>query len=115
MKSLKNCVKLASKLTIYVPATNNINTAADNTAQVEKTAALLAGLFGGSTSTPAVGYWLSDAAGLVRENTTVVFAYAHEKDLEANIEKVIDYCESLKSEMGQEAIALELNGEMYFI
>ena len=38
---LKNCLKLSSKITVYVPATNGIDKAADNTEQVKKTAALL--------------------------------------------------------------------------
>lgn len=50
---LKNCLKLSSKITVYVPATNGIDKAADNTEQVKKTAALLSELFGGATSTPA--------------------------------------------------------------
>ena len=56
---LKNCLKLSSKITVYVPATNGIDKAADNTEQVKKTAALLSELFGGATSTPALGYWMS--------------------------------------------------------
>lgn len=112
---LKACIKLSSKITVYVPATNNVNAAIDNTKQVEMTAALLSTLFGGATSTPALGYWMSPAAGLVAEKTTVVFAYASDKDLQDNIGEVIDLCVELKETMNQEAIALEINGEMYFI
>ena len=101
---LKNCLKLSSKITVYVPATN-----------VKKTAALLSELFGGATSTPALGYWMSPAAGLVAEATTVVFAYAADAALQEHVGRVVELCEELKREMGQEAIALEINGEMYFI
>lgn len=113
--TLKQCLKLSSKVTVYVPATNGVDTAADNTEQVKATAALLSECFGGATSTPALGYWLSPVAGLVAENTTVVFAYASDADLQQNIGRVVDHCEALKAEMGQEAVALEINGEMYFI
>lgn len=112
---LKNCLKLSSKITVYVPATNGIDQAADNTEQVKKTAALLSELFGGATSTPALGYWMSPAAGLVAEATTVVFAYAADAALQEHVGRVVELCEELKREMGQEAIALEINGEMYFI
>lgn len=61
---LKNCLKLSSKITVYVPATNGIDQAADNTEQVKKTAALLSELFGGATSTPALGYWMSPKVSL---------------------------------------------------
>lgn len=113
--TLKNCMKFSSKITVYVPATNGVDQAADNSAQVKKTAALLSELFGGATSTPALGYWLSPAAGLVAEATTVVFAYAADTALQEHIEGVVELCEELKQEMGQEAIALEINGETYFI
>ena len=45
----------------------------------------------------------------------MVFAYAGEEDLRNNLDKVIDFCENLKEEMKQDAVALELNGEMFFI
>jgi len=115
MKQLKNCIKLSSRITIYVPATINANEQADNSEQVDKTASFLASCFGGATSSPAVGYWLSASHGLIRENTTIVFAYAEQSELEKNVDSLVEYCENLKLEMGQESIALEINGEMYFI
>lgn len=112
---LKNVFKLASKVTVYVPATVNINEVIDNTEYVKRAATLLSECFGGATSTDALGYWVSPTAGLVKENTTMVFAYAADADLKKNLDKVIDFCEELKEEMKQDSIALELNGEMYFI
>ena len=114
-KKLKNCFKLSSKITVYIPSTTDINKEIDNTKYVNKTATLLSECFGGATSTPALGYWTSPTAGLVKEKTTLVFAYADENSLNENLEKVIDWCENLKTELSQDAIALELNGEMYFI
>lgn len=45
----------------------------------------------------------------------MVFAYAGEDDLKKNLDNVIDFCQDLKTEMKQDAVALELNGEMFFI
>lgn len=112
---LKNVFKLSSKITVYVPATININEAIDNTEYVNRAATLLSECFGGATSTDALGYWKSPTAGLVKENTTLVFAYAAEADLKKNLDKVIDFCEELKEEMKQDSVALELNGEIFFI
>ena len=112
---LKAMFSLKSKITVYIPATVNINETIDNTEFVNKAATLLSECFGGATSTEALGYWVSDTAGLVKENTTMVFAYAGEDDLKKNLDKVIDFCQDLKTEMKQDAIALELNGEMFFI
>lgn len=115
MKALKNCIKLGSKVTVYVPATTNVNETFDNSGHVDKTASLLSECFGGATSSPAIGYWLSSSAGLVKENTTVVFAYASEADLTNKIDTVVEWCENMKKDLSQESIALEINGEMYFI
>ena len=112
---LKAMFSLKSKITVYIPATVNINETIDNTEFVNKAATLLSECFGGATSTEALGYWVSDTAGLVKENTTRVFAYAGEDDLKKNLDKVIDFCQDLKTEMKQDAVALELNGEMFFI
>lgn len=112
---LKNMFSLRSKITVYVPATININKEIDNTEYVNQAATLLSDCFGGATSTEALGYWTSPTAGLVKEKTTMVFAYAAEEDLRNNLDKVIDFCEGLKEEMKQDAVALELNGEMFFI
>lgn len=112
---LQNMFKLGSKITVYIPSTTDINVEIDNTEYVDKFATLLSDCFGGATSTPALGYWTSPTAGLVKEKTTMIFAYATEKDLQEKIEVVIDACENLKAELKQDAIALEINGEMYFI
>ena len=112
---LENLFKLSSKVTVYVPSTININQEIDNTKYVDKIASLLSECFDGSTSTLALGYWTSPSVGLVKEKTTIVFSYCTESALQANIERVITACEELKSELKQDAIALEINGEMYFI
>ena len=113
--NLENLFKLSSKITVYVPATININEQTDNTKHVDSMASLFSECFGGSTSSAALGYWTSPSAGLVKEKTTIVFAYCTESDLQNNVEKVIDACQTLKDELKQDAIALEINGEMYFI
>lgn len=115
MKILENCFTLASKITIYVPATTHVDHAINNTAEVKATAELLATLFGGATSSAALGYWKSANAGLVKEKTTLVFAYCKEQDLENGIDQVVAHCNQLKTSMDQEAIALEVNGTMYFV
>ena len=112
---LKNLFTLNHKVTVYVPATCGVAEACDNTAQVERVARLLSGWFGGATSSPALGYWLSESAGLVAERTTVVFAFAAEKDFAEYLEDVVNLCGELCHEMQQEAVALEVDGAMYFV
>ena len=112
---LKTMFSLKSKITVYIPATVNIDQKIDNSKYVDAVATLLSDCFGGATSTEALCYWVSDTAELVKENTTMVFAYAGEDDLRKNLDKVIDFCQDLKTELKQDAVALELNGEMFFI
>lgn len=114
-KRLKNMFQLSSKLTVYIPSTVEVNKEVNNKKYVDDCASLMSECFGGATSTPALGYWASNREGLVKENTTIVFAYCSDVDLQNKVDKIIDYCEYLKDEMGQEAIALEINGTMYFI
>lgn len=112
---LQNMFKLSSKITVYVPSTCDINTPVDTAEWVDACATLLSNCFGGATSTETLGYWTSPTAGLVKERSIMVFAYCSDADLNAKIESVIDFCEAMKSELKQDAIALEINGEMYFI
>lgn len=93
---LKNVFSLSSKVTVYVPATIDIDKEIDNKEFVDRAATLLSDCFGGATSTDALGYWTSPTAGLVKEKTTMVFAYASEKDLRNKLDQVIDLCEDLK-------------------
>lgn len=112
---LKNMFKLSSKITVYIPSTTDINIKIDNTKYVDECATLLSNYFGGATSCKTLGYWTSPTKGLVKEHTTQVFAYCSDNDLQEHIENVIDFCESLKLELKQDSVALEINGEMYFI
>lgn len=61
-KRLEKLQPLRHRVAIYVPGTNGVNTAADNAHYVKMAAATLSNLFGGATATPAIGYWMSDAA-----------------------------------------------------
>ena len=112
---LKNMFKLSSKITVYIPSTMDINKSVNTKKYIDDCAVLLSNSFGGATSCQALGYWVSNSAGLVKEKSTMIFAYCTDEDLQNNIEKVIDFCEAMKTELNQDAIALEINGEMYFI
>lgn len=112
---LKNMFKLSQKITVYIPATINIDQEIDNTEYVNRAATLLSECFGGATSCQAVGYWVSPEVGLVKENTTQVFAYAADEDLKKHLDKVVNFCMEIKEELKQDAVALELNNEMFFI
>lgn len=112
---LQNLFKLSSKITIYIPSTADINKPIDNSAFVDEAATLFSNCFGGATSCETLGYWCSPSAGLVKERTTMVFAYCSDVDLQNHTDKVIDFALKVKAELAQDAVAVEINGEMYFV
>ncbi len=112
---LVNAFKLSSRVTIYVPATTGISKECDNSAQVDEALKLLSECFGGATKTDALGAWMSPTAGLVKERTTMVFAYCTTQQLDEHIDELVAFCEKLCKDMAQDAVALEINGEMYFV
>lgn len=103
---------LAHKVAAYIPATIDVNTEIDNTKYVDRMAEIMSETFGGATSTPANGYWKSDDFGLVKEKTTIVFAFADDLN---KLDPVVEYLLTLKEELNQECMALELDGKMYFL
>jgi hypothetical protein len=114
-KTLKNLIVLQSNVKIYVPGTIQINQSFDNSEQVNKTLELLSSCFGGSTSYQAVGCWISQNNGLIKESVTICESYCKEQDLKKHISSIIDYCENLKKELSQESISLEVNNKLYFV
>ena len=105
-----------SKVTIFIPATINVNKTIDNTSYVNAAATLLSNSFGGATSVKASGYWVSDSINsLVKEDTTLVYSNCTEEALDKNLDAILDFCENLKEELNQDCIGLEVNGSMYFV
>lgn len=115
MKTLKNCIKLSCSVKIYVPSTISISQFFDSSEWVDKALNLLSVEFGGATSSKALGAWTSQNGELIKENVTIAFAYTSQDKLESKIESIYDFCLDMKKELGQEAIALEINNELYLI
>ena len=115
MKQLKFKFDLSSKVSIYVPTTVNVNEPVDNSEQVKRAMTALCGMFGGATASDARGGWVSPGAGLVIEAVTIVYAYCKEAELAEHFDEIVAMCEELKDEMKQDAISLEINGQLAFI
>lgn len=115
-KSLKYMIPLRSKVSIYVPSTNNVNEQVDNSAMVDYVHTRLSSIFGGATCAPAIGGWVSESGELVKERVTIVYAFCTDEQLERHLDtEVLSICEKIKKDMSQEAVSLEVNGELYFI
>ena len=106
---------LQSKVSIYVPSTKNVNEKTDNTEYVRDIIGTLSDYFGGATASKAVGGWRSADGQIVIEDVTIVYAYCTDEQLQDHIHDILGICEQLKREMSQEAITLEINGQIKFI
>ena len=116
MKQLKYTIPLHSKVSIYVPSTTNVNEQTDNTAMVDYVHTKLSEMFGGATCAPAIGGWVSEQGELVKERVTIVYAFCTDEQLDKHLEQdVLPLCEQIKNDMSQEAVSLEVNGELYFV
>jgi CRP-like cAMP-binding protein len=100
---------------IYVPTTIAVNQQADTHACLDKTLAFMGQLFGGATSHQVQGVWGSQSADLVSETIFIVRSYVTRNDLDCHLPSVIEYVESLKQELKQEAMAIEVNQRLMLI
>lgn len=100
---------------IYVPTTTDGDQPADTTAHVARTLALLGERFGGAFSTMAHGVWRGGQGMLVGEAVHRVQAYATEVMLHRSLPELLAYVRSLKAELRQEAVALELDGHLLLL
>lgn len=115
MKHLKYKFDLDCKIAIYVPSTTDDNKPTDNTDMVTHVMRELTALFGGATATSAMVTWLDETGKTVLEQVTIVYAYASSSQVVKQMGKVFALCEHIKTEMRQESVALEYNGQLQFI
>jgi quinol monooxygenase YgiN len=114
-KKLKSLIALSCNIKIYVPSTVDISVEVDTSKMVDATLTFMSRLFGGSTSYKALGCWQTTTNELVKEKVTICEAFCDSHKLEAHIETVIAFCELMKKDLSQEAIALEVNNVLHFV
>src|SRR5689334_17640534 len=108
---------LSHKISVYVPSTQNVNLNLSEDAHkniLDTTIRFLSELYGGATAVTARGAYVTTDGLMVIEMVTVVTAYTDNSDL-AKQRKVKMFCEFIRRSLGQEAIAVEVDGEMYFV
>ena len=108
MKNINNIMNNAAQITLpqrvalYVPSTTDTDRE-------------FCGWYGGATAQQSTGYWMSDAAGLVREAVTIVYAACTADQLREHLPDVLQLAQQIKAEMQQESLSLDLNGTLYII
>ena len=98
-KTLKDVITLSSIVKIYVPSTTDIDKPTDNKPKVIETIKFLSGLFGGATSTDAVGAWVSDGH-VITEKVVIVYAFCTTEQLKAHTGDILQYCYDMKKRDG---------------
>jgi hypothetical protein len=112
--ALKGQFYLEDVVKIYVPSTYNVDQPIDNTPYVNKSLEEFSKMFGGATAIDGTGSWMSDDNQLIKEKVTIVYSFTEDLD-KKTINQVVAYAKSLKEEMKQSSVSLEVNGKMYFI
>jgi CRP-like cAMP-binding protein len=115
IETLIDRIDRSHQLVLYIPTTIAVDQAFDTTTYVERTLAFLGERFGGATSKPASGVWRSEMAGLVGETVYLVETYATDADLMMHLDAVVAYIKQLKRQLGQEAMALEVDQKLVLI
>lgn len=106
---------LDCKVAIYVPSTINVNETTNNERQVNDVLVKLSTLFGGATATDVLGGWVCSNGELVTEKVKIVYSFCKSENLNNHIEDIIELANKVKKEMCQEAVTVEINGQVAFI
>ena len=115
IQELQRRLSLTHSIAVFVPSTLDVDVMFDNTHQVKSAIHFFGGLFGGAVSNQADGVWKSEDKGLVTEQVTIVRAFVSQQLLDTHLNSVIDYAGQLKAEMQQEAIALDVDGQLVLV
>ena len=108
---------LSRRITFYVPSTQNVGQPLpkkERKALVTRIARVFCETFGGATATDGTGYYTANNGDLIRENVTLVTSY-HALETSEALAIVIPLAQSIKSEYGQESIAIETEQGIEFI
>jgi hypothetical protein len=104
-----------NQIGVYIPTTIAVDQKANTSEYVEKTLSFMGKLFGGATYQKVQGVWNSQEAGLVQEDIHLIRSYCSQPVLDKHMGEVVDYVETLKQELQQEAMALEVNQKLMLI
>lgn len=115
MKTLKFKFDLDCKVSVYVPSTTDVNKECDNKEYVMAVIKKLSTMFGGATASEAVGGWVCANGETVLEKVTIVYSFCSSLQLHETFDEVYAICEWLKDTMKQEAVTLEINGQVKFV
>jgi hypothetical protein len=113
---LINVFKLSHKVTVYVPTQNKRHEVLDAKLVEEmeiKVAKTLTEVNGGATATDGIGYWHLPDGTTCRETVRLIMSYT--ENVEAAVDAGVELATWIKDVAQQDAVSLEVDGEIYFI
>ena len=116
--SSKVGLHLPMEISVYVPSTKDANVPVSKTelnARVKEVKQYLATLFGGYSSSEIIGGYVSTTGELIQEDVVKVISFATKQAYEENEATLIDKIADWSKEWSQEAIGLEIEGDLYYI
>ena len=108
-------VERVHQIAAFIPTTTAVDQPADTSEVVQRTLTYFSELFGGATSSEGDGAWSSDVSGVVSERVHLVVSYITESELSLHADDVIDFIKKIKAELGQEAMAIEINRKLILV
>ena len=115
---LTNCIERLERtnsIGIFIPTTLDADQEADTSQYMDQAMNFMAERFGGATCKTANGVWHSEKLGLIGEVVYIVHSYITQADMNSHLDEVVDYIKTLKKELRQEAMALEVNQKLTLI
>lgn len=116
--SSKVGLHLPMEISVYVPSTKDANIPVSKeelNARVKEVKQYLATLFGGYSSSEILGGYVSTTGELIQEDVVKVISFATKQAYEDNEATLIDKIADWSKEWSQEAIGLEIEGDLYYI
>lgn len=113
--SLLDMLGFTNQIGIYIPTTIDVDQQVNATVYIERSLEFMGKLFGGATHEKVRGVWNSEEVGIVAEDIHLVRSFCSPTSLDEHLNKVVDFMETLKQELKQEAMALEINNKMMLI
>jgi hypothetical protein len=115
IEELHRRLLLTHSIAIFVPSTVDTDEPLDNTENVRQAIAFFGDRFGGAVSNEADGAWKSADKGLVTERVTIVRAFVSKQALTRHLDDVMGFAQTLKREMRQEAVALDVDNQLVLV
>jgi CRP-like cAMP-binding protein len=115
LSTIVDRLERVNQIGIYIPTTIATNQEMDTSDYVQAALNFLAERFGGATSKEAKGVWNSEEVGLVDEKVYLVYTYATRSDMNKYLDEVVEYVKEIKTQLSQEAMALEVNNKLTLI